>query len=459
MQVCRKCGAALRDSDKYCSQCGARAPSAGVRARKEKAQKKKEQKEITFRTQPEKGTHYRENFEEGENRRSALRGTVTILLLMMLAVAGFAGYYLYNKASSSRNASAGRDGAPIEILTEGSTSPSGAEAAEEPANAREREDAPKIAGQEDAGAGEQQPESQTQEAAAETEVQTEAQTEAPTEAQTEPQTDPPTPAAADVIDVSQIQTMLATGSTASSAEVYIYDLKHDSEVAVNDCTAQLRLSAMITVPILYTAASRIDAGDLSMDTEITYVTTIGGRGEIPTEPRDGKSYPLSFYLQTMVNYSDNNCINILIDFLGLDSINTVCQEAGYTSVWLERGLIASGGTGGLDNYGSAKDITLMIRDLYTGKFSSVGTDFMKEYFHIAEGDSLPTVIGLAPSVADASLFLNQNGHIDSRYLESAVIGENGAEYILTIMLNGDSSLVYSQAVQDIAEYVSSVMTP
>lgn len=451
MQVCRKCGAALRDSDKYCSQCGARAPSAGVRARKERAQKKKQQKEITFRTQPEKGTHYRENFEEGENRRSALRVTVTILILMMLAVAGFAGYYLSNRGSSSGNVSAGRDGASIEILTEGSTSPSGAEEAEEPTNVKEREDAPKIVGQEDAGAKEEESETAAQEAVVETEVQT--------EAQTEPQTEPPTPVAAEAIDVSQIQTLLASGSTATSAEVYIYDLKHDSEVAVNDCTAQLRLSAMITVPILYTAASRIDAGDLSMDTEITYVTTIGGRGEIPTEPRDGKSYPLSFYLQTMVNYSDNNCINILIDFLGLDSINSVCQEAGYTSVWLERGLVASGDTGGLDNYGSAKDITLMIRDLYTGKFSSVGADFMKDYFHIAEGDSLPTVIGLAPSVADASLFLNQNGHIDTRYLESAVIGENGAEYILTIMLNGDGSLVYNPAVQDIAEYVSTVMAP
>ena len=453
MQVCRKCGAALRDSDKYCSQCGARAPSAGVRARKERAQKKKQQKEITFRTQPEKGTHYRENFEEGENRRSALRVTVTILILMMLAVAGFAGYYLY-LGRSSRNVPAGSEGAQVELQTEEGPALAEAEAAE-PANVKEREDAPRIVGQENAGAKEEESETAAQEAPAETEALTEAQTEA----QTEPQTEPPTPVAAEAIDVSQVQTLLASGSTATSAEVYIYDLKHDSEVAVNDCTAQLRLSAMITVPILYTAASRIDAGDLSMDTEITYVTTIGGRGEIPTEPRDGKSYPLSFYLQTMVNYSDNNCINILIDFLGLDSINSVCQEAGYTSVWLERGLVASGDTGGLDNYGSAKDITLMIRDLYTGKFSSVGADFMKEYFHIAESDSLPTVIGLAPSVADASLFLNQNGHIDTRYLESAVIGENGAEYILTIMLNGDGSLVYNPAVQDIAEYVSSVMAP
>ena len=454
MQVCRKCGTALRDTDKYCSQCGARAPSASVRARKERAQKKKEQKEITFRTQPEKGTHYRENFEEGENRRSALRVTVTILILMLLAVAGFAGYYLY-LGRSSKDVPAGSDSAPIEILTEGSVASSGAEAAE-PANIKEREDAPKIVGQEDTGAEDKQQETVAQETAAqEAVVETEAQTEAPTE----PQTEPPAPAAADVIDVSQIQTLLASGSTATSAEVYIYDLKHDSEVAVNDCTAQLRLSAMITVPILYTAASRIDAGELSMDTEITYVTTIGGRGEITTESREGQSYPLSFYLQTMVNYSDNNCINILIDYLGLDSINAVCQEAGYTSIWMERGLIASGNTGGLDNYGSAKDITLMIRDLYTGKFNSIGTDFMKEYFHIDKGDSLPTVIGLAPSVADATLFLNQNGHIDTRYLESAVIEENGAEYILTIMLNGDGTLVYSPAVQDIAEYVSTTITP
>ena len=84
---------------------------------------------------------------------------------------------------------------------------------------------------------------------------------------------------------------------------------------------------------------------------------------------------------------------------------------------------------------------------------------MKEYFHISEMDSLPTLIGLAPSLADASLLLNQNGHVDTRYLETAVIEDGQAAYILTVMLNGDSGLVYSPAVQNIAEYVSSVMAP
>ena len=77
---------------------------------------------------------------------------------------------------------------------------------------------------------------------------------------------------------------------------------------------------------------------------------------------------------------------------------------------------------------------------------------------IAESDSLPTVIGLAPSVADATLFLNQNGHGMTRYNETAVIEDNGALYILTIMMHGDNGMVYSPAVTDVAEYVNTAMT-
>lgn len=449
MKVCRKCGAVLRDTDRFCSQCGIRVPSDSAVARQEKIQKKKQQKEVMFRTKPEKGTRYRENFEEGENRSRALHGTVTLLVLMLLAVAGFAAWYFYfGRSGAATSATAkvpGSGNAAIQILSENSAESETQAVPEQPES-------------ETAQAVPDQPETEAVPAAADR-AETEPAQEAEQESETEPQTEPPVPSAADVIDGAQIQDALASGSTASAAEVYIYDLKNDSEAAVNDCDEALRLSAMITVPILYTAASRIDAGDLSMDTEITYVTTIGGRGEMTTESREGLSFPLSFYLQTMVNYSDNNCINILIDYLGLDSINAVCQEAGYSSVYLERGLVAAGNANGLDNYGSARDITLMVRDLYKGKFESVGEDFMKQYFHISEQDSLPTLIGLAPSLADASLILNQNGHGDTRYIETAVIEDNGAEYILTVMLNGDSGLVYSPAVQNIAEYVGTVMAP
>ena len=478
MNICRKCGAVLRDGDKYCSKCGTRSPSIKARERKEIAQKRKQEKKITFQTKPENSRGYRENFEEGENRSRALFVTVTILVVMMLAVAAFAVFYFMNlnsKKSGSDYSSA------IQIIGQSEALESSSPAAPE---TNQADAAPE--GNADNGnpgadqetvavetqAAEAVPESEIQETDLESEAQESeaAQSEAPetedlkaleteaveTETEAPIETERNTPSASEVIDPAQIQSILDSESTASSAEVYIYDLKHDSEAALNDCTQPMYASALITVPILYTAASRIDAGQMTLDDPIPYVTSIGGRGEMTTEQRDGLEFPLSFYLQTMVNYSDNNCINVLIDYIGLDQINAVCQEAGYTSVNLERGLVA-GDPGGLDNYVSAKDITMMVKDLYTGAFTSIGTDFMKTYFHISEGDSLPTLAGLAPGLQDASYVLNQNGHGMTRYNETAVIEDNGALYILTIMLYGDSGMVYSPAVTDVAEYVSTAM--
>ena len=487
MNICRKCGSVLRDGDRYCSKCGARAPSARALDRKQKAQQKKQRKKITFQTKPAHSRGYRENFEEGENRSHALLVTVTILVVMMLAVAAFAMFYFLRK----RSLAGGTDySSAIEIITENSVTAAGAEGSSQTADqsgassdaqplSEAQAQSVDIQAQSETKApgGDAQLQSEAQPQGVETQAQSETQapegdalseseTQAPggevfprteTETETEaPQTERATPSAADVIDPARIQSILESESTASSAEVYIYDLKHDSEAAYGDCSQPMYASALITVPILYTAASRIDAGAVTPDDPIPYVTSIGGRGEITTQQRDGQEFPLSFYLQTMVNYSDNNCINILIDYFGLDTINSVCQEAGYTSVNMERGLV-SGDPGGLDNYVSAKDITMMVKELYSGTFSSIGTDFMRTYFHISEGDSLPTLVGLAPDLQDAAAFLNQNGHGMTRYNETAVIEDGGALYILTIMLHGDSGMVYSPAVTDVAEYVGTAM--
>ena len=470
MNICRRCGSVLRDGDKYCSKCGARAPSEKARERKQKAKKRKQQKEITFQTKPAHSRGYRENFEEGENRSHALLVTVTILVVMMLAVAAFAMFYFLKK----RSLAGGIDySSAIEIITGDSAEAINAAGSGEGADPVDAGAQPEDA-EAQAANGEAKPEggaalpqsegaqSQSEEVQPESESaqplteESEQLTETESETETPPETERVTPSASDAVDPAQIQSILENESTASSAEVYIYDLKHDSEAAYGDCSQPMYASALITVPILYTAASQIDAGAITLDDPIPYVTSIGGRGELTTEQRDGQEYPLSFYLQTMTNYSDNNCINVLIDYLGLDTINSVCQEAGYSSVNMERGLV-SGDPGGLDNYVSAKDVTMMVKNLYSGAFSSIGTDFMKNYFHINEGDSLPTLVGLAPDLADADAVLNQNGHGMTRYNETAVIEDGGALYILTIMLHGDSGMVYSPAVTDVAEYVGTAM--
>ena len=123
---------------------------------------------------------------------------------------------------------------------------------------------------------------------------------------------------------------------------------------------------------------------------------------------------------------------------------------------LERKLV-NGDTQGLDNYVSARDISLMVRDLYKGKFKSVNADWMEEYFRIDAGDSLPTLFGLAPGLKGA-VVLNQNGHGDTRYNETALIRSGNSVYVLTVMLYGTAGFSYNPAVTNIADYVNAVMT-
>ena len=509
MKICRKCGAVLRDSDKYCSQCGARVFGEGKSLwdlKKESREEQKQQKVIKFRSMDEEEeSGYRDNFVEGEeNSFHALNMTSGILLIMAAVMLAFALYYFFSMNSFEMRGGASNikvvespqterknagltlmaeSEAPEEISQPGSEtemeqSPAGAQGAELQSEMGEvlSENTPAVTEAVTESQSEQSTETESpaadlasgMEEGTETEPQTEAETkdqtekEIETETETETETEsesgnPKLPKAADVIDTGHVEGLLAAGSTASQYEIYVYDMEHDSEVQIGDCTQPMYASALITVPILYTAAALADDGIISLDTEIPYVSSIGGRGEFTAQSRDGGSYPLSWYLQTMVHYSDNNCINILIDYLTLDTINNTCSERGFSSVWLERKMV-SGNTGGKDNYISAKDLAMMIRQLYEGDFQSVGRDFMTEYFQINAGDSLPTLCGLAPSLSGADLFLNQNGHGDTRYNEAALIETGGARYILVEMLYGKMGFSYSPAVTDISEYISSVLT-
>ena len=98
MRVCRKCGAPLRKTDHYCSQCGARVPASPEEKRAERLEKqqKKERKKVHFRTAPPGRRRDRplDSFEEYENRSKALKTTVRALIIIIVltaaAVLGFA---------------------------------------------------------------------------------------------------------------------------------------------------------------------------------------------------------------------------------------------------------------------------------------------------------------------------------------------------------------------------------
>ena len=482
---CKTCGAPLRPGDLYCGRCGAKqreeAPPAAGREQEEKILAQDSWKddrylgELNVPSDQQRGDRQREEKRKGDRRRNkekplyderlyrdsfldrsedgqhALLVTlVAILIAVVCIILAVMGYFYYRRnmlpsghtAASSGNAAApSGQTADIVILSDGQEtappSPAAPEGGAAPVTIETEKPAP---------------------------VTIETEKPAPAAAETEKpapvtiETEKPAPAASEteepssVPDQSRMETILTSRSDASSYAVFVYDLKTNESAEAGNAQEPMYASATITVPVLYTAAVLLDQGTVTLNDPIIYRNSIGGRGLANPETREGKSYPLSDYLATMLHYSDNNCMNCLIDFFTLDVINSTCRSAGYGSVDLQRKIVADV-TDGTENYVSARDLAMMTKELYNGKFRHIGRDFMRQYFYIDESDASRTILGLSDAIPSGTMVLDQNGRGDTRYSEVAVISDENCSYIISLMMMGDYGFAYEEAAAAVSGYV------
>ena len=477
MMRCSNCGTKLRKTDRFCPVCGlSRTPAEndtaypGSGAGSGKKQNKKPDGQTGSRSvrEPLYDEHlYRDSFmeEKREERTQALLITLAVLLLIALMAAGF--MMLYFVVRSHRGA-VGGSGSP---RTEDGQVPGGSQDGRTDWSqsvggpSDNPDDAEVIPVGEDEtdtassgpAAGQDVPETDLpdENAGASEDDSGDPETEADTEEEeigTEAESAVGEADRAGKIDFDEISRIVNETSDASAYGVSIYDLKQKKAYLAGAGNEPMYASAVITVPILYTAAVLLEQGDISRDDPVTYVNSVGGRGEANPEDRDGEDYPLSYYLETMLSYSDNNCINVLIDYLGLDRINDVCHNAGFKSVDLQRKIVAVV-TDGTENYVSAADLGGMVLDLYNNKYPGIGRKYLEEHFRVDPGEDGNTVIGLAEGVSGADLFLNQNGMGESRFAEVALVSDENHAYIISEMMMGRSGFGYIDTGIEISAYV------
>ena len=423
---CRKCGALLHPNDRFCSQCGA--------AVKRKWKKDPMYDEHLFRDS------FLDQTEEGHH---ALFVTLTAILLIALVTVG--AIYLYAWLHS-------RDRQFLIFHNTHSIQ----ETEQASKNGESGEEQEEAFSTETMTAGEDE-DSQTEEQQTETDAGgdgTEEQSEQSTPAGEKTQTEkvPGKKQDLSTLDAAWLEEMLFEETTADDFSLYVVDLGSDERLATSHSDLPMYASATITVPILYTAASLLDEGSITLDDQILYVNSIGGRGEPDPEKRDGKPFALSYYLGTMLRYSDNNCVNCLIDYLTLPVINQTCQNAGYDSVDLERAIVANI-SDGRENYVSARDLAEMVKELYNDRFSALGRDFMKEYFRISELDGNSTVLGNASELPAEAIFLNQNGMGETRFSEVAVIEDDTHAFVISAMLYGSYGFDFETALEEAVNYI------
>jgi len=449
--ICPRCGASLRPSDRFCSQCGAVVePKSDSHPAQSGRRKKRETQEST----------YRDTFlVRGESGQRARTFTLVLLALIAAAVLGGLAYFVLGPGQQylfgSLNHGGGTSGESeiVSLDEEGDAASNGSGTAGDAA-ADGSDTAGNLNGDAANGTGAQAGSGADGVNAADGAGQTENQDvteEPPTE---EPQTED----ASDRIDTSEMERILAEDSEAGTYAAFVYDLKTGKSYGTASSTEKMYTSATLTVPILYTAAVRLDQGAVTLNDTIEFENSIGGRGLYNVDELVGREFSLSWYLTNMLMYSDNNCMNCLLGYLGLEAVNHTCQSAGFTSVDLQRMIVADV-TDGKENYASAQDLAMMVKELYNGRFQIISRSFMEQYFRIDETDANRTLIGLADELPETVKFLNQNGKGDTRYSEVAVVADDETAYVISVMLSGEYGYAYEEAVKELSGYVWNCLSP
>ncbi len=262
---------------------------------------------------------------------------------------------------------------------------------------------------------------------------------------------PSTPAKAvknDLIDMDEIDKIIQQDANNADISVCVIDLKNDAEYSTSNSNMPMSASALVNIPILYTASKELESGESKWNTPINFTYRFSGRGSIK-QAQNNTNIPLSSLLVEMLNYSDNNATNSLMDYYGRNYIASICESGSYGSVDIQRYIGETNTT--KDNYISASDVAKMVAELYTSEITDgINADYLKSNFKILDNaqDS-----GMGQYIPNHITFLNHNAVTSSVYNEVAIVSSNNATYVIAFLSNDGKMDTSANTAGEISNYV------
>lgn len=143
-------------------------------------------------------------------------------------------------------------------------------------------------------------------------------------------------ASAHVTDWSPLAAQLASIPETMRVSVHARDLASGSTLA-HDADRIVPAASTIKTLILVAIARALDAGTLSLDTQVTVTEPmrIGGTGVL-NWMHQGITLPIRDHAWLMIAISDNTASNALIEVAGLDTIQALARELDVPTLDLQR---------------------------------------------------------------------------------------------------------------------------
>ncbi|MBR6013609.1 MAG: serine hydrolase [Selenomonadaceae bacterium] len=209
-----------------------------------------------------------------------------------------------------------------------------------------------------------------------------------------------------------------------SSECYIYNNK------------PMRSASMIKVFILASVMEKVQNGEISLDETIILKSSdkVGGAG-ILAGYASGSELSLREVLRLMITESDNTATNIVIDRMGMDTINNYISKNGYSDTILRRKMMDMDAIyAGRENFSSVKDLGSIFTKIYNHNCVNETCDEIMIEFLKGQTDT-----DCFPSALPGKVIAHKTGALSGLYDDGGIIynGENDA--VLVIMTENFTS--------------------
>jgi beta-lactamase class A len=224
----------------------------------------------------------------------------------------------------------------------------------------------------------------------------------------------------------KIEQHLAGASGTFSIELVL----PDSGMALQYNPTVLPSASLIKVFIMAEAFRRASSGSLNLfdSAAVTPNVQVGGAG--PLEYAEcGASFKLLELIELMIIESDNTATNILIQILGMDSVNKLARTLGCRNTLLKRQMMDfSARAAGSDNFTSPTDMNSLLSRLYANDCIEPASDQAMLAILLRQTDTCKLPLLLPPGTVIA----HKTGELDGIEHDSGII-YGQTPYILTIM--------------------------
>lgn len=165
--------------------------------------------------------------------------------------------------------------------------------------------------------------------------------------------------------LKEIRSVIDT--SAALTGLMVIDLTTGETIGINENTV-FPTASTIKVPLLIEICKQAGQKKFSM-TDIRQVRNadvVAGSGIIQALT-DPSAFSIRNLCILMISISDNTATNLLIDLVGLNSVNTTMQSLGYTQTKLQRKMIDTLASGrGQENVATPAEAAKMLQQIYKG---------------------------------------------------------------------------------------------